>query len=136
MPRFTLFRRGRAERSLEIDKDLVLVGRLPGTDIELDSPTVSRHHARIRREGDSFVLEDVGSVNGVQVRGRRVLSHVLVAGDVVSIEDYALAFEPPAEVFAEGLRGIRERASPGNKFGMTFVSAAALHAAWPRGGGR
>ena len=126
MPRFTLFRRGRAERSLQIDKDVVLVGRLPGTDIELDSPTVSRHHARIRREGDSFVLEDVGSVNGVQVRGTRVLSHVLRAGDVVRIEDYTLAFEPPAEVFAEGLLGTRATPAPGQKFGMTFVSAAAL----------
>lgn len=126
MPRFTLFRRGRAERSLDIDKDVILVGRLPGADIELDSPTVSRQHARIRREGDSFVLEDVGSVNGVQVRGRSVLSHVLRVGDVVRIEEYTLAFEPPADVFAEGLTGTRVPLPPGQRFGMTFVSASAM----------
>jgi DNA-binding winged helix-turn-helix (wHTH) protein len=41
-------------------------------DIQIDSPTVSRRHARIRISGTEAVLEDLGSKNGTFVNGERV----------------------------------------------------------------
>ncbi len=127
MPRFTLFRRGRAERSVEVAGDDILIGRIPGTDIELESPTVSRRHARVRRDGDGFVLEDLGSTNGSVVRGARVRWQRLAAGDLVHVGDYAIAFDPPEAVFAEGLAATPSPAlPPQQKFGMTVLSARNL----------
>ena len=42
--------------------------------IQIDSPTVSRRHARIAISGGEAVLEDLGSKNGTFVRGEPVLS--------------------------------------------------------------
>lgn len=51
-----------------------VVGREPGSRIWLDSPSVSRRHARIRVEGDRITLEDLGSKNGTLVGDARVTS--------------------------------------------------------------
>jgi FHA domain/Domain of unknown function (DUF1707) len=64
--------------------DLVL-GRDPGCDCVLSDETVSRRHARIRRRGDAWLLEDLGSMNGTRVNGWRVTEPVeLRPGDRVS----------------------------------------------------
>ena len=44
--------------------------------IRVDSPTVSRRHARISISGGEALLEDLGSKNGTFVRGKRVLAPV------------------------------------------------------------
>ena len=43
-----------------LDDDEVSSGRHPDSDIFLDDVTVSRKHASFRREGDRFVVRDVG----------------------------------------------------------------------------
>ncbi|WP_273844932.1 FhaA domain-containing protein [Rubrobacter calidifluminis] len=45
------------------------VGRSAGNDIVLSDPNVSRHHARISRLEDGFVIEDLGSTNGTLLDG-------------------------------------------------------------------
>jgi hypothetical protein len=57
-----------------------LIGRAPEAHIRIESPKVSRRHARIVVEGDTAVVEDVGSKNGtfvgeVRVTGPTPLSH-------------------------------------------------------------
>jgi hypothetical protein len=49
-----------------------LIGRGADCDVRIDAPDVSRHHARIRIEGDAATLEDLGSRNGTYLGGRRV----------------------------------------------------------------
>jgi hypothetical protein len=49
----------------------LLIGRAPDCHLVLSDPMVSRHHARVA-VGASIVLEDLGSVNGLFVDGRRV----------------------------------------------------------------
>jgi len=46
-----------------------LVGRLPGCDIQLGHPSLSREHARLEPVGDSWRLRDLGSKNGCTVNG-------------------------------------------------------------------
>jgi DNA-binding winged helix-turn-helix (wHTH) protein len=49
-----------------------LIGREDDCYVVLDSPGVSRHHARIHISADQAVLEDLGSKNGTWLNGRRI----------------------------------------------------------------
>ncbi len=51
---------------------------IPGAVLWLDSPTVSRRHARIVVSGENATLEDLGSKNGTFLRGQSVTSAVPV----------------------------------------------------------
>ncbi|WP_042371706.1 DUF1707 and FHA domain-containing protein [Streptacidiphilus neutrinimicus] len=63
----------------------VKIGRLPGCDLKLGDESVSRVHAELRLEGGVWLLRDLGSTNGTQVNGWRVIGTVPVrAGDRVS----------------------------------------------------
>jgi DNA-binding winged helix-turn-helix (wHTH) protein len=70
-----------------------LVGREPGVSIRLDSPKVSRHHARVTIAGRVATVEDLGSKNGTYVRGGRIEERTgLVAGDDIQIGPIRLVF--------------------------------------------
>ena len=63
-----------------------IAGREPGVSIRLDSPRVSRHHARVSAHGRTVSVEDLGSKNGTFVRGVRIHGPtVLKAGDDIQI---------------------------------------------------
>ena len=51
-----------------------LLGRDADVTVWLESPTVSRHHARIRISADDATIEDLGSTNGTYVRGHRCVT--------------------------------------------------------------
>lgn len=71
-------------------------GRTPENSIVIASPLASRRHAEIRREGDGYVLYDLGSSNGTLVNGQRMQSQRLQPGDVISIGDETFRFDAPA----------------------------------------
>jgi len=56
------------------------VGRAAPADIVLQDPALSRLHARLRREGESVRIVDLGSRNGSWLGGRRVEEAVARAG--------------------------------------------------------
>ncbi|MGC4086588.1 MAG: FHA domain-containing protein [Polyangiaceae bacterium] len=60
-----------------------LVGRSPRAELQLTGKAVSEFHARIRWEGDAWMLRDLGSTNGTWVNQRRQASATLrlSAGD-------------------------------------------------------
>jgi DNA-binding winged helix-turn-helix (wHTH) protein len=49
-----------------------LIGRAPDAYVRIDSPKVSRNHARITIDGATAVVEDLGSKNGTFVGDTRV----------------------------------------------------------------
>ena len=61
------------------------LGRHTQSSIVLTDDGVSRKHARIVREAERYVLEDLGSANGTFVRGNKVDRHVLTDGDVFQL---------------------------------------------------
>ena len=61
------------------------IGRVPGCDLQIDSPSVSRYHALVHVGDRDTVIEDLGSTNGVLVNGRKVTRHVLCDGDEVTL---------------------------------------------------
>ena len=79
-----------------LDKPILLVGRHPECDIQIDSRKVSRQHCCIAQVSDYLVVRDLGSTNGVRINGVRVLEGKLRAGDELTIGSlrYQLRGEP------------------------------------------
>jgi len=75
-----------------LDSDEVSSGRHPDSDIFLDDVTVSRKHAIFHREGDDFMVRDVGSLNGTYVNRERIEEIALKTGDEVQIGKFRLVF--------------------------------------------
>jgi DNA-binding SARP family transcriptional activator len=69
------------------------IGRLSDNDIVLDDANVSRHHAVIIDTGTSFVISDLRSANGVNVRGERIRGTATLGdGDHIGICDHEFTF--------------------------------------------
>ncbi|MBM6405758.1 FHA domain-containing protein [Phycicoccus sp. CSK15P-2] len=80
-----------------LDDDEVLSGRHPDSDIFLDDVTVSRKHAVFRRSSGSFMVHDVGSLNGTYVNRDLVDEALLTTGDEVQIGKFRLVFYASAQ---------------------------------------
>jgi pSer/pThr/pTyr-binding forkhead associated (FHA) protein len=68
-----------------VARKVTTLGRSRDCDIVVPDPNVSRVHAEIRHEGLEYTLVDLGSTNGVEVNGKRVMRHTLRDGDQVSL---------------------------------------------------
>jgi len=68
------------------------IGRSASSSIFLDDVTVSRTHATISKQGNSFVLKDEGSLNGTYINNISVTEHALVSGDEFQIGKFHLLF--------------------------------------------
>jgi len=78
----------RTGQTFELSKPVVVIGREAGNDIVLEDPQVSRRHARLTQQGDSYVVEDLGSTNGSFINGHRVMgSTPLNPGDKLGLGD-------------------------------------------------
>jgi hypothetical protein len=73
-------------REIELPVGRFLIGRAETTQLLLDDPLVSRHHAAIDVTQTAATLSDLESRNGVRVNGVRITApHALAIGDRVSI---------------------------------------------------
>ena len=72
-------------RSIPLRGERMVIGRLPECEVPLNDPNVSRHHAEIRWDGRSYVLVDLGSMNGTLVNGTPVSEARLSTGDVLTV---------------------------------------------------
>jgi pSer/pThr/pTyr-binding forkhead associated (FHA) protein len=75
-----------------ITSEGVTIGRSPESSIFLDDITVSRKHASIEKNGDSFIFKDSGSLNGSYVNNQSVTEKKLVSGDEIQIGKFHLLF--------------------------------------------
>jgi hypothetical protein len=82
-----------AGKRLVLSGNRVLVGRSRECDLMLEDPNVSRQHAELRREADTWVIADLGSTNGVKVNGNRVREAALKPGDEITLGLARLSFE-------------------------------------------
>lgn len=77
-----------------LDSETTVAGRHPKSEIFLDDVTVSRKHAAFVRDGDGFLVRDLGSLNGTYVGKDRVDEARLHAGQPVQIGKYRLTYHP------------------------------------------
>jgi hypothetical protein len=76
-----------------LDAEVTTTGRHPDSDIFLDDVTVSRRHAEFRRTPEgTFLVRDVGSLNGTYVNKERIDQVLLSNGDEVQVGKYRLRF--------------------------------------------
>jgi FHA domain len=82
------------ERGAEYDiLDGVVLGRGAQAEIRIEDPYASSQHARIIRQGDLLVLEDLGSTNGTYLNGEIVRGpQPLHPGDKLRIGDNEFSY--------------------------------------------
>ncbi|MEJ7578099.1 MAG: SpoIIE family protein phosphatase [Pyrinomonadaceae bacterium] len=72
----------------------ITIGRSARNDLCLPDPFASRVHAEVRREGDFYFLQDLGSANGTFYNGARVEGDVpLTPGSHVRIGETEIEFK-------------------------------------------
>lgn len=81
----TVIAGSRAGEMFQLEEDETILGRGPQSTIHLDSDGVSRRHARIVRQGDDFLAEDLKSTNGTWCNEKRIAFHKLAEGDKLQI---------------------------------------------------
>lgn len=80
-------------RRTVLDGDPFVIGRSRDCDLVVDDPNISRRHAELREEGDSWRIADLGSTNGVKINRRRVDEALLRSGDRITLGVTDLDFE-------------------------------------------
>jgi predicted component of type VI protein secretion system len=68
------------------------IGRDPGCDVVIDNAGISRLHATLEVVGDSFVLRDEGSQNGLTLNGDPCREGRVVHGDMIGLNKFLLRF--------------------------------------------
>ena len=81
------------DRAIPLSEGENLLGRVDGAAAWIDSPSVSRRHARIVVSGGRATIEDLGSKNGTYVRGARLSAAAqLVDGDEIRLGRVRMTF--------------------------------------------
>jgi DNA-binding NtrC family response regulator len=110
----------------------VTIGRGEDADVQIDDPSISRLHVRLRISGLAITLEDLGSFNGTAIRGRRLgegVAEPVSAGEVIDIGQtmvivqHSSAVGPPRRFWTHGYFEIRleEECERARASGRTFA---------------
>jgi FhaA, N-terminal domain/FHA domain len=83
---------GQPIRTWPLAAPQLTIGRAEQSDIPLSDPGVSRNHARVVREGDDFIVEDLRSTNGTEVNGQPIRRRRLANGDMLKLASSTLQF--------------------------------------------
>lgn len=79
--------------TITLDKPIVLVGRHPDCDVQLDSPKVSRRHCCVAQVDGDIVVRDLGSTNGIRINGEVVQECRPKVGDELAIGNVRFRIE-------------------------------------------
>ncbi|MDD5697750.1 MAG: AAA family ATPase [Victivallaceae bacterium] len=96
LPTFTIQEGYGTTKEYVMRKNTVTIGRDPECDIVIDKSETSRQHARVTRQENGFVIEDLKSVNGTFVNtapvfGKQPVKHQ----DIIQIGSCMLVFNDP-----------------------------------------
>ena len=90
-PRVQLSLKGRLLSEVPFAGAQLRIGRMRENDVVVNNLAVSRFHAVLKREGEGYLLEDLGSENGTLLNGERVTGAVAMKpDDVVQLGKYEL----------------------------------------------
>ena len=77
----------------------VVIGRTDENDVQLNHRSISRHHAKVVRDGDRYTIVDLQSANGVRVNGDDYERIELNPGDIVELGHVKMRFVGPFELY-------------------------------------
>lgn len=97
MIEITIRREGAPRQTLRLGDGAHGIGRHESNAIQLDDAEVSRKHARLLVDGDTVIIEDLGSNNGTLLKGEEVTRAILSAGDEAEITPFFLSWRDPVK---------------------------------------
>jgi len=97
MASLTVIFAGQEQKSHELDRPSMVVGREAGCDIHIDNLGISRKHCAFINRGEAFLVQDLNSSNGTYVNGQKITERFLNDGDEVIIGKYTLKFRNTAQ---------------------------------------
>lgn len=90
--------RGSEQTMIPLTKDVTTIGR-KFADILIDDSKVSSSHAEIRKDGDRYILKDLGSTNGSFVNRKIISTIVLTDQDVIEFGSTTACFYQDVKSF-------------------------------------
>jgi pSer/pThr/pTyr-binding forkhead associated (FHA) protein len=85
--------KGAGPKRVELKAERLVLGRTADADIIIESDEVSRQHAAFYRLDDEYLVEDLGSRNGVYLNGLKVHQAVLREGDELQFGDVVFLYQ-------------------------------------------
>jgi pSer/pThr/pTyr-binding forkhead associated (FHA) protein len=113
----------------QLDRASLVIGRTDENDIVLGHRSISRHHAKIVRDGEHYTIVDLQSANGVRVNGEDYERIELNPGDVIELGHVKLRFVGPFEtfVFRRPSAGLRlPKLAAGAAIGLIALAAVVV----------
>ena len=108
---------------MELQHDVVTLGRNPDNRIVISSSYISGYHARFNRvKGtDAYEITDLQSHNGTRINGNRIETQLLCHGDMIQLGPALLArFEQEPQAVAEMPGSRAAPAAPEVKASVTY----------------
>ncbi len=91
MLRLSVEENGKELTQVDLGPDKILaIGRGEDNDLVLKSKNVSKFHCKIIGDGQSWVLQDLDSTNGVKINGRIIQEEKLDSGDIIELYPFKL----------------------------------------------
>jgi serine phosphatase RsbU (regulator of sigma subunit) len=111
------------------------IGRIAPCELVLDSPTVSRRHCRVELQGDSVVLTDLDSTNGIFVNDERVSGLVaLEDGARIRIGAHTLSYHRRTQQELAGWEALDRELAEASNYVLSIlprpISAGPVRAEW------
>src|SRR5262245_57998126 len=122
-----------SSRRISLPRDGVLqIGRDADSDIQIESVSASRRHAKLVLVGGKAHIADLDSYNGTMVNGERIKSSCsLASGDVIAIAKTLLVLRVASPAQAQSLveferlrQRIGEELARATEYGRTFAVVA------------
>jgi len=76
-------------KEINVTKQEIIFGRDPSSDVYLNYPQISWHHAKLVQKDSKFILKDLGSTNGTYVNGQKITSRVVNQDDVITLNSFS-----------------------------------------------
>lgn len=93
-------------RTYALETSETTLGRDAANRIAINDVEISRKHARILKQGEEYLLEDLGSTNGTFINGQRISgSHPIKIGDMIAMGENVVLqceadFDPDATMLS------------------------------------
>ena len=77
-------------KTIESDKNEIMIGRNAENDIVVENLAVSKLHARIVKQDEAYYIEDLNSTNGTYLNKIRITKKDLKNNDIIIIGKHSL----------------------------------------------
>lgn len=87
--------------AIDLDKEEILIGRGKECEVVINDKKASRKNTVIVRDGNHYLVRDLGSSNGTFVNGEKIKERRLEADDKIDVGDVRFRFVAKSSLYAE-----------------------------------